>query len=80
MTGRVLLTLPLALLLAAGCRADREAAETVPETDPRIEEAPATPLPPMGVPTGAETVPDTAPPDTVNPDTMTTPRPEMEGS
>lgn len=49
---RIFSLLTLALLVgAAGCEADREAAEQVdPSPNPAIEQAPAMPTPPVGVP------------------------------
>ena len=65
-----------ALLIASACQADREATEGVPlDENPVIEEAPAAPIPPVGIPVGR--APDTTAEETVNLDTIGTGRDTM---
>jgi hypothetical protein len=59
------------LLLVSACQADREATEGVPlDKNPVIEEAPAAPIPPVGIPVGR--APDTTAASTVDLDTIGT--------
>lgn len=79
------LLVPAALATGLGaCRADREAGNPREDVqvdmspDPRIEQAPAVPTPPRGVPTGLE--PDTTPGDTVRLDTIGQAQPGAGGT
>lgn len=79
------LLVPAALAIGLGaCRADREAGNPREDIqvdmrpDPRIQQAPAMPTPPVGVPIGLE--PDTTRGDTVRLDTIGQPQPGAPGT